>query len=271
MQKERPKIGLALGCGGTRGYAHIGVIKVLERNKIPVDFIVGSSVGAIIGSHYALFKDIQKLEEIVLSTNWRRILSLIDFSFRGGIIRGAKTAEFINQTLKNATFLQLKIPFVAIATDFKNGEMIELSEGKVALAVQASMSVPFLFKPILLQDKLLFDGGISDSVPVETTRRMGADIVIAVNLINKSVFNKKPFIKDKHLTPQRSIYFLHYNLSKKCAASADVVIEPLIRYLGFGGISKLLKGKVKDMILEGEKSAELVLPRIKELIKHRAI
>ena len=265
MQKERPKIGLALGCGGTRGYAHIGVIKVLERNKISLDFITGSSVGAVIGSHYALFRDIQKLEEIVLSTNWRQILPLIDFSFRGGIIRGMKTAEFINQILKNATFPQLKIPFVAIATDFKNGEMIELSEGKVAPAVQASMSVPFLFKPILLQGKLLFDGGISDCVPIETTRRMGADIVIAVNLINKSFFDRRPFVGGSH-SLQKSLNFLHYNLAKRCAESADVVIEPRIIDLGFAGISKLRKGRAKDMILEGEKSAELALPRIKELI-----
>ena len=265
MQKERPKIGLALGCGGTRGYAHIGVIKVLERNKIPLDFIAGSSVGAVIGSHYALFQDIQKLEEIVLSTNWRRMLSLIDFSFRGGLIRGMKVAEFINQILKNATFSQLKIPFVSIATDFKNGEMIELSEGQVAPAVHASMSFPFLFKPILLQNKLLFDGGISDCVPVKTARRRGADIVIAVNLINKSFFDKKPFVGDSH-SIQKSLNFLLYNLAKRCVASADIVIEPRIIDLGFAGISKLQKKSAQEMILEGEKSTELALPRIKELI-----
>jgi len=269
METRHPKIGLALSCGGTRGYAHIGVIKVLEENGIPIDFIAGSSVGALIGSYYAFFKNIKELEEMVFSTNWRQVLSLVDFSFRGGLIRGAKTEKFIDQILKNVTFPQLKIPFVAVATSLKSGEVAELSEGKVSSAVHASISVPLFFKPNLIDDKLLFDGGISNPVPVDTVKKMGADIVIAVNLINKSFFERKLFAREGSSISRKSVHFLHYNLAKKCSASADVIIEPRVEGLDIGVITKLLKGEVKEMILEGERAAKSALPKIKELIKQK--
>jgi NTE family protein len=267
MGTRHQKIGLALGCGGMRGYAHIGVIKVLEENGIPIDFIAGSSVGALVGSYYALFKNIKELEDIIFSTDWRKALSLVDFSLRGGLIKGAKSERFINKILKNAAFPQLKIPFIAVATDFKTGERVELSEGKVASAVQASIAVPLVFKPVLIDGKVLFDGGVSDSVPVDAVKKMGADIVIAVNLINKSVFGKKVFSGESLSSSRKSVYFLHYNLAKRCSAPADIVIEPQVAGLDIGMIKKLLKGEVKEMISEGEKAARLALPEIKRLIK----
>ena len=267
--KRIPKIGLALGSGSTRGYAHIGVIKVLEKNKIPIDFIAGSSVGAMIGCVYAFYKDSDKLEKIILSPSWRQIISFIDPSLRGGLIDGNKIRKFINDNIKKSTFNKLKIPFKVVATDFQTAEPIEISKGNVASAVQASISVPLFFKPVLLDNMMLWDGGLSESVPVETVRKMGADIVIAVNLDNKSRFSDgKNIGNNPYLIALRTIKYFQYHLAKNCVKSADIVINPLIKDPSLLGWRKVLKGEGETGILEGEKATKLLLPTIKKIIEN---
>lgn len=267
--KRIPKIGLALGSGSTRGYAHIGVIKVLEKNKIPIDFIAGSSVGAMIGSVYAFCKDSHKLEKIILSPSWRQVISFIDPSLKGGLIDGKKIKKFIDNSIKKSTFDKLKIPFRVVTTDFKTAEPIEISKGNVASAVQASISVPLFFKPVLLQEMMLWDGGLSESVPVETVRKMGADIVIAVNLDNKSRFSDERNIgNNPYLIALKTLKYFQYHLAKNCVKSADIVINPLIKDPSLLGWRKVLKGEGKTGILEGEKATKLVLPTIKKIIEN---
>ncbi len=267
--KRKPKIGLALSGGGARGYAHIGVIKVLEKNNIPIDFIAGSSIGALIGALYSFFNNSKKLEETTLSYSWKEFFSLIDPSFKGGLIGGEKLEKFISKTIKNSTFKELKIPFVAIASDFKTGKPVELSKGKVALAVRASMSFPILFKPVSYRKKMLWDGGLSIPVPVSTLKKMGADIIIAVNLYNKSSFiYKKPFIKRAYSIILNSIETLQYHLAKECLKEADIVIEPSIENLGLIGLDKFLKARGKKIILNGERKTKKVLFKIKKKIEN---
>jgi len=267
--KRIPKIGLALGSGSTRGYAHIGVIKVLEKNKIPIDFIAGCSVGAMIGSVYAFYKDSQKLEKIILSPSWRQVISFIDPSLKGGLIDGNKIRKFINDSIKKSTFNKLKIPFKVVATDFQTAEPVEISKGNVASAVQASISVPLFFKPVLLQDRMLWDGGLSESVPVETVRKMGADIVIAVNLDNKSRFNNESDMgNNPYLVALKTIKYFQYHLAKNCVKSADIVINPLIKDSSLLGWRKVLKGEGETGISEGQKATKLVLPTIKKIIEN---
>ena len=267
--KKIPKIGLALGSGSTRGYAHIGVIKVLEKNKIPIDFIAGTSVGAMIGAVYAFCKDSHKLEKIILSPSWRQVISFIDPSLRGGLIDGNKIKKFINDNIKKSTFNKLKIPFKVVATDFQTAEPVEISKGNVATAVQASISVPLFFKPVSLQDRMLWDGGLSESVPVQTVRKMGADIVIAVNLDNKSRFNKERNMgNNPYLIALKTIKYFQYHLAKNCVKSADIVINPLIKDSSLFGWRKILKGEGETSILEGQKATKLVLPTIKKIIEN---
>ncbi len=258
-------MGLALSGGGARGYAHIGVIKVLEKNNIPINFIAGSSIGALIGALYSFFNNSKKLEETTLSYSWKEFFSLIDPSFKGGLIGGEKLEKFIAKTIKNSTFKKLKIPFVAIATDFKSGQPVELSKGNVALSVRASMSFPILFKPVFYRRKLLWDGGLSVPVPVDAVIKMGADIVIAVNLYNKSsTIYKKPLIKRAYSIILNSIETLQYHLAKEYLKPANIVIQPNIENLGLIGLDKFLKARGKKIILKGEKAAKLALPKIKK-------
>jgi len=268
LYKKSPRVGLALGSGGIRGASHIGVIKVLEENKIPIDFIAGSSVGAIIGGGYAALKDIKKIEELTLSMKWRDTLSLLDTSFKGGIIKGAKIHEFLEKILGRLTFKDLKIPFVAVATDIKTGETILLSEGNLTQAIRASAGFPLMVKPINLKGKLLLDGGLSDPVPVDIVRKMGADIVIAVNL-NSQDYLKEFKERTFYSVGARCIDIMQYRLSKYGVESAEISIEPFYSLKG-GGIKafkKFFDEDAKNIILAGEKATIKILPRIKELLK----
>jgi len=180
---KRPKIGLALGSGGSRGLAHIGVIKALEENNIPIDFVAGSSIGTMVGGFYAAGLSIKEIEKIALSTTWRRVFSvLFDPHLKQGLIGGEKLKTFIEDYINGKKFEDCKIPFVAVATDLKTGEVVVLNKGEMAQAIRASVSIPLVFKPVKINGRILADGGLSAPVPVEIARNMGADIVIAVNL-----------------------------------------------------------------------------------------
>jgi NTE family protein len=267
--KKNLKVGLALSGGGGRGYAHIGVIKVLEKNNIPIDFIAGSSAGALFGALYSFLKDIQKLEKISLDNDFRKFLNfVIDPSSKGGLIKGDKIRKYIAEIINDANFDDLKIPFKAVATDFDTAEAVVLSKGDVSLAVQASTSFPFIFKPVMWGDKTLWDGGMSNPLPADIVREMGADIVIGVNLYNQTMFeNKNKSKENAYWIFVKSLGALQYSLAKECLKSADVVINPSVENFGLIGLDSFIQGKGKDFILKGEEATESVLPMIKEFIK----
>jgi len=271
LKREKRKVGLALGSGGAKGYAHIGVIKTLIKNQIPIDFIAGASAGAMIGALYSLFLDIEKVERISLSNSWKQIISFIDLSFRGGLVHGKKIQNFFNKIMNNATFEQTKIPLSIVSTNLDTAQTIETRNGNIASAVRTSISVPLLFKPIELDGNLLCDGGLSDPVPVDAARKMGAEIVIAVNLDNSSYFDKNRRFVTKNRTNRsvilESLYCLQYHLAKKTSELADILIEPKVSNLGIIGWNKFLKDRGKDIIKEGEKATKIVLPQIKKLLK----
>jgi NTE family protein len=176
------KIGLALGSGSARGWAHIGVLRELERLSIKPDVISGCSIGALVGAAYASghFDD---LETWVKKLTWKEIVGFLDMSvMRGGIIRGEKLLEFARQYMQEQPIESLDMPFAAVATDLENGREVWLKDGSLLEAVRASISLPGLFTPVQREGRWLVDGGLVDPVPVSLCRALGADIVIAVNL-----------------------------------------------------------------------------------------
>jgi len=268
MKNKKLKIGLALGSGGIKGYSHVGVLKVLEENNIPIAFISGSSIGAMIGSVYSYLKDSKKLEEIVLSTSWHQISSLMSFSFKEGLIKGEMIEKYIDEITWGVSFEDLKIPLSVVTTNFKTGESVNLSRGDVAKAVRASSSIPWIFKSVKINGKTLCDGGLSNPVPVDVVRKMGADIVIAVNLDNESYFDSRRYKeKNFYLNSLKSIQFLQYNLAKERLRSADIIIEPSVGGLGLIGLDSFIKQKGQKVILEGEKATSKVIKKIKKLLK----
>jgi len=178
------KIGLALGTGSARALAHIGVLKVLEKEGIPIDFIAGTSAGAMIGAIYAAGISPWEMEEITLNIDKRKTITLFTPSVsNSGLLDGNRIAKFIESILGRQNIGDLKIPFAAIATDLLRGEEIIITEGSVITALRASMSIPGIFTPVKYNGRLLADGGLVNPVPVSTTIGMGANIVIAVNVL----------------------------------------------------------------------------------------
>jgi len=272
MTKSRQlRIGLALGSGGAKGLAHIGVIKVLEKNNIPIDFIAGSSIGALIGGFYSATKDIKRIEEIALSTNWRQLLSLIDPSLRRGLIKGEKIKKFIETHIGKVKFRDLKIPLSVIATDLRTGEIIPINQGEVASAIRASISFPLIFRPVEREGRLLADGGLSLPIPVEVVNKMGAGLVIAVNLdadyfTNRS--NNKTGLGFYEIA-SNSINLLCYHLARWNVKDADVVVEPKLSIkMGIVHWNKFLDGR--DIILAGELAMKKKLPQLQKLIYQKS-
>lgn len=267
--KKNKKVGLALGGGGVKGLAHIGVIKVLEQNKIPIDYITGTSIGAMIGGHYAAHKDIAMLEDLAIdSSNWKLGLSLMDPDIKGGFLRGEKVEKYISDMFKGVTFENLKIPFCAVATDLRTGLEIDINSGDIVKAVRASIAVPPIFKPVNYKGMLLSDGGLCNPVPDNLVQEMGADIVIAVNLDQLRVEEKFTGNKPIMDISIRSLNILRYYLSQYCLQEADVIIEPNIDEPGLVGFDKFFsKEKVLETIKIGEEAAKREVGKIKKLLR----
>jgi NTE family protein len=263
------KVGLALGSGGVRGFAHIGVLKVLKKKGVNIDYIAGSSAGAVVGAFYAALNDADHLEQFALETsNVLTGLKITDPVFKGGIIRGDKVEALVRMRLSNVTFDKLKIPLTIVATDLNTGQEVRFSEGDMIKAIRASISVPMFFTPVFHEGRLLADGGLSNPVPDDVVSDMGADIIIAVNLdsgkFNETLDESNYNIKKVSV---RSLNVLRYNLSKYCTREADIVIEPDIKDESVLGWNKFFdKKNAQRLIKAGEEAAEAALERIIAMI-----
>lgn len=258
----RKKIGLALGSGGIRGLAHVGVLKVLIENNIPIDYIAGSSIGAWIGALYALFQDIKILEEFTLGKRHKKLLSFLDVSFSGGLIKGKKIEKLLNTWLNNSEFKDLKIPLNIVASDLIKAEPYIFKSGPLAFATHASMAIPAFFKPIAWEGKILVDGGLTNPVPDDVVKKMGANIVIAVNLNNlqKEIkFKKKePSISEVTL---RTDEILECYLSEYSLKSADIVIQPpLSKHSSWKRY--FMNGEGNNTVKIGEEAMRAALPEL---------
>jgi len=288
IAEARPKIGLALGSGGARGYAHVGILKILEKEEIEIDFIAGTSVGSLIGSLYALGFDIDEIEKIVLEQDFMEYITFKSISFDlketkdrnvlgfsinipklianprlpRGLISTVGIRDEFDRISNWAHFeYDLQIPFKAVATDLITGEKIIMDKGKVSNAVAASISIPGIFSPFEFEDKILVDGGLKDPVPVDVVREMGADIVIAVTLRSVKEEKKEP---DNIISiADRSIEIMVEDLTKLSLEGADIILEP--SYVG--EVSFLMGEKERVQIINaGEDEATEKMSELKKII-----
>ncbi len=183
IASERPeKIGLVLGSGSARGWAHIGILQALEELAIRIDCVAGSSIGALVGAVYAS-RGIEQLKEVVVHLDRRQLLSLLDVGLRhAGLIDGKRVADELREQIRQPEIQSLNLLFRAVATDLNTGEEVVLDHGDVIEAVRASISIPGVFTPVARGDRLLVDGGLTNPVPVSLARALGADFVIAVDV-----------------------------------------------------------------------------------------
>lgn len=251
------KVGLALGGGAARGFAHIGVIKVLEAHGVKVDVVAGTSAGSVVGALYASGLDGLSLQRVALGLHEERV---VDWTLPDrGVLKGEALQSFINTSLKNLPMERLPRRFGAVATDLANGRRVLFAQGNTGQAVRASSAVPGVFQPVKISGREYVDGGLTEPVPVLAARELGADVVIAVDIGQKPHWGKVDGTVQVLL---QSITIMGDALGKAQRGSADVVIEPHT-----AAVAPTDFGDRSLAILEGEKAAMLAWPQIEAMLQ----
>ncbi len=257
----KPKIALVLGGGAARGFAHVGVIRALEQEKIPIDMVVGTSVGSLIGAIYAADVSSFDLEWTAFQLEKDDIF---DFGVMNAVVgmgfaKGDKLEEWVKSHIKTANIENMKIPFAAVATDLNWGYKVVLDKGPVARAIRASAAIPGVFQPVQHQGKLMVDGGVTDNIPISVAKAKGADIVIAVD-ISASIGNTNiTNLMDVTLQATNIMFALNVEQSKK---DADVLITPA----GIGDIGMLDFTQKKRCMQAGMEATQKAMPNIRKII-----
>lgn len=220
-QQKRPVVALVLGSGGARGYAHIGVIEVLEKQGIHPDFIVGTSAGSIVGSIYASGKTAAELHEVALNLKPNDVRD-VNVSLKG-FFNGQKVENYINHQVNNTPLQNLKIPMYVVATELKNGEKTVFNYGNTGQAVRASTAIPSMFVPTKIGDTEYVDGGLVSPVPVQVARDLGADIVIAVDILAQPIHTETSNVWGLF---NQNINIMQGRLAEEELKNADIVIQP---------------------------------------------
>lgn len=291
LSSLKGKIGLALSGGGARGLTQIGILKVLEKEKIPVDFIAGSSMGGIIGGFYACGYSAEELEKLALEINWEDHISdtpprlslflsqreerekyLFQIYFEGlkpyipkALTSGQKLTNLFTQLTMQANFQagsdfdKLKIPFRAVTTDLATGEEVILNRGDLSEALRATMAVPLIFTPVEMEGRLLVDGGVVDPVPVQVVKDMGADFVVAVNTSSELLTSSQ--IKNPFDIANQTTSIMTLERKEKELEKADFVFTPAL-----SDYSSIDFEKAPELIKTGEKIADSLLSDLKSAL-----
>lgn len=280
---SRPKIGLALGGGGARGAAHVGALKVLEKEGIKFDYITGTSIGAVVGGLYSAGVPLKDMETAFESGKLMRNFMTVPLTFRiavapvlfvprlfgskpyDGLYRGNKFRNYVRKdiTVHELDIEELKVPFSAVSLNLVDGNPYMIQRGNLGFAMQASTAVPGLRKPVEVDDKLLVDGGVICNLPVKQCREMGADIVIAINIDHPFLNQDKNVFRRVGSVAQRMLDWDLYTLDKAQADIADVAIHP-----DTSGISLISRSKkdARKGVIAGEKAAKDALPSIRKTL-----
>jgi len=269
---DRKRVGLVLSSGAARGLAHVGVLDVLEKKGIPIDMIAGTSIGAIIGASYAAGKSIGEITSTVTGLSLRKMMSLVDFTIpTSGFIKGKKMNGWLKSLIGDIDFADLKIPFTCLATDISNGKEVVIKQGPVIAAVRASASMPVIFTPAKWQGRYLFDGALVEPIPVRAIKEMGADIVIAVNVVPyMGSRTKKTDAQDMETQKApnifsiviRMMYIMGYQAAQAGLREADIVIAPEVGHILPGNFNR-----ARECILQGKRAAQRAIPEIKRLLE----
>jgi len=254
------KVGIALGGGGARGFAEIGVLRALEREGIPISCVAGTSAGSLIGALYCDAGSEADLEYHAATIEKNDVFDFSVFSLIAGpgLVKGDKLEEFLRNNLRHKVLEDLPVPLTVVATDMRTGEKMGFDMGAVEIAVHASCAMPGIFQPVQIGSTVFVDGGMSDPVPVDFVDKMGADVVIAVVI--------PPEFPEE--LPQKAVDIFRYSLSilfsritEYLIRDADVIIRPKCADVRFNDFSKRA-----ELIAAGEAAAREAIPKIRELI-----
>lgn len=289
------RIGLVLAGGGALGMAHVGVLKVLEENRVPVAFVAGTSMGSIVGAAYATGQTVPEMEKVLKESDWDQIFSdgvdRDELPYRSksgrnreiygdtklsvddgklvtpfGVVQGQRLLPVLQRLYSNAPpapadFNTFRIPLRVVAADIETGEVVVVARGDLPTAVRASMSVPGVFAPVQMDGRLLVDGGVVNNLPMDVVREMGADRLIVVEL--NADLKKKDELQNPLSTAGQIISLLlaqNSAIQKKTLTRKDILIEPNLK-----GYSAVDFGRAKELIALGEEAARKVIPQLQKL------
>jgi NTE family protein len=254
---ERPKVGLALGGGFARGIAHIGVLRVLEERGIPIDFITGTSVGALIAATYASGTSLDEMARHATATRFR------DFGrwtlSRMGMASNERLEFFFHKFTPARKFEEMKIPLCIVATDVISGESVHFTDGDISPALRASCAYPGLFLPVEYRDRVLVDGFLTETVPAPAARKMGAEVVISVHL-EPGLLDSPP--RNTIEVISRSFSIIQTSAIQTWRAATDVLIEPDVHHILWDEFVK-----TPQLIAAGEAATRAALPKIEAVMK----
>ena len=248
----RPRVGLALGGGFARGISHIGVLRVLEEEGIPVDYIAGTSVGALIAAGYASGAELDAMEEQGSGTHFR------DFGrwtlSRMGMASNERLEHFLHKFTPAEFFSQMRLPLAIVATDLTTGESVHFKDGEIGPALRASCAYPGLFLPVEYRGRILVDGFLTETVPAEAARNMGADIVIGVHL-EPGLLRSAP--RNTIEVISRSFSIIQTSAAQHWHSDVDVLIEPEVHHILWDEFVK-----TPQLVAAGETAARSAIPKI---------
>lgn len=247
------RIGIALGGGAAKGFAHIGVIKMLEANGLRIEVVSGTSAGSVVGALYASGMDAFQMQKTAFGLDEAQIRDVSLFS--GGVVKGQKLQDYVNQLVGNRPLERMRKPFAVVSTQLETGERTVFVRGNTGQAVRASSSIPGVFEPVVIGQKHYVDGGVVSPVPVDAARQLGADYVIAVDISTRASGKNPGSLLG---TVNQSITIMGQKLGQQELARANVVIRPQVNDIGPADFEQR-----NDAILEGERAALAALPQIR--------
>lgn len=259
--KKRPVVGLALGGGMARGCAHVGVLRELERHNISIDLIAGTSVGSLIGGAYAAGLSPDQIEQMALTISWND-LGRVTIS-KLGFYNSERTEDYVRNHFPVTEFEKARIPFGAVATDIQTGKMVIFTEGSLPLAIRASCAMPIFYTPVMVNGRMMVDGGLVGHIPASVARLMGADVVIAIDVNSQHL----PIPPPTHLftVMSQALSVMGRSAVQYLYADADIVVRPQIEQVRPDDLSK-----AAEMIVAGEEATRRVIHKIKRMIEPRS-
>jgi len=264
------RVGLALSSGGAKGLVHIGVLAALQEQGIQIDMIAGTSMGSFVGALYAMGKDVDQIRSLAIDLGPKRLSFLADLALpKSGFIRGRKIRNMLRSIIGDIEFRDLEIPFACSATDIESGQEVVIKQGLVREGVRASCSIPVILTLTKLGDRYLVDGGLVDPVPVRILKEMGADFIIAVNVIpaeqqkpsEGSQKNKGPKEPNILSIAMQTVNIISGQRLKTSLIGADVIIEPQVTHIGWGDFHR-----ANECIYQGELAAQASMQEIRWLL-----
>lgn len=265
LQLEKPpRVALVLGGGAFHGAAHLGVLKVLEEEEIPIDMIIGASAGSFVGALYADFPHSDSLTSLVTNTKTKSVFDFSIFRSSEGFVSGKRLQKFLNDHLHASNIEDMEIPFIAVTTDIEQARSVHLSSGPVAPSVNASCAIPYIFEPVKMYGTTYVDGGVLDNLPADVARMYGAEIIIAVDIM--ADFDTVPNLNNNIDVLIRSFKVSSHVLKEMRKPIADIIIAPSLKDM------PLMSSKDNEKVYQaGIKAAREKLPAIKAKLAEKGV